>query len=280
MSQISKNTPDQSEQKTGDSRLLVRAVSIIEAVSSSAVPIGVHDISRLTDIHPTTVLRISRTLCNYGWLIKDEDGKYRIGMSLYSIGCRYNQVDDLKEVAYGAMEKLSDQVKQPVNLMIRQNSESTLIQQIHQQNIYNTLGSVGSRLPLYLTACGKVMMSELPDTVLKDMIQSFSYQPYTPNSITSPERLLEQIKEVRKKGYAIDDQEAMWGAFCVAAPIRDESGLIIAGLSITSVVSYIRFKDEYIQAVKDYAARITDNLKQFYKERGYLISKVDRSRYV
>ena len=279
MSQISNNKTDQSEQKTGDSRLLVRAVSVIEAVSSSTAPLGVHDISRLTDIHPTTVLRISRTLCNYGWLIKDEDGKYRIGMSLYSIGCRYSQADDLKEVAYGAMEKLSKQVKQPVNLMIRQNTQSILLQQIHQQNIYNTLGSVGSSLPLYLTACGKVMMSELPDIILKDMLQSFSYEPYTPNSIISPDRLLEQIKEVRKNGYAIDDQEAMWGAFCVAAPIRDESGQIIAVLSITSVVSYIRFKDEYIQAVKDYAGLITDKLKQLYKERGYLISKVDKSRY-
>ena len=279
MSQTSKNNPEQSEQKTGDSRLLVRAVSVIEAVSSSTVPLGVHDISRLTDIHPTTVLRISRTLCNYGWLIKDEDGKYRIGMSLYSIGCRYNQVDDLKEVAYGEMEKLSEHVRQPVNLMIRQNTESALIQQIHQQNIYNTLGSVGSRLPLYLTACGKVMMSELPDIILKDMVQSFSYQPYTPNSITSPELLLEQIKEVRINGYAIDNQEAMWGAFCVAAPIRDVGGQIIAGLSITSVVSYIRFQDEYIQAVKDSAGLISDKLKQFYKERGYLISKIDKSRY-
>jgi IclR family KDG regulon transcriptional repressor len=261
-----------------DSRLIVRAIMIMESVSLGQSSVGVRQIGKLTGIHPTTVFRIVRTLCKYGWLIQHSDSLYSIGMSAYTVGCQFNLISDLKEIAFYTMQKLSDSVGQPVNLMVRQDNMCLQILQTHNKNVFSSMTVVGSKMPLYISGCGKVLLSGLPDTLLELIADSFDYHQYTPNTISNRNELLRQIKLIRETGLAKDDQESIWGTCCVAVPIYDELGEIIAALSISTVIDYQKKHDEYIAALKNASKKITDDLISFRKERGY-ITTVAKTRY-
>jgi DNA-binding IclR family transcriptional regulator len=260
----------ESNDNTSDSRLIVRAIMIMEAVASGREPLGVHHIAKLIGLHPTTVFRIARTLCKYGWLIQDADSKYAIGMSAYSVGCQFNLINDLKEIAVYTMQKLSDSTKQPVNLMVRQDNMSFQVLQTHSKNVFGSMTIAGSKIPLYLTACGKILMSGLTDTLLELIADSFDYHQYTPTTIRDRYELLEQIKIVRETGVAKDNQESQWGTCCVAVPIYDESSAIVAGLSVSTVIDYHKYQDEYVAALKKSSQKITEDLIAHRKERGVL----------
>ena len=262
-----------------DSRLLVRAIMILESISLSQSPVGVHQIGKMTGIHPTTAFRIMQTLCKYGWLIQHPDSKYSIGMSAYSAVNQFNIINDLKEISFFTMQKLSDAIGQPVNLMVRQNNISLLVQQTHSKNVYHSMSTVGSKTPLYITACGKVLMSGLTDTLLELIMNSFDYHQYTPNTIRNQTELIEIIKAIRKTGYAIDDQEAMCGAFCVAVPIFDELDEIIAAISVTSVINYQKNQVEYIDELKKASQKIKEDLIKHRTEHGFFTAVVRPSRY-
>jgi IclR family KDG regulon transcriptional repressor len=275
---IKKNSLE-SNDNAPDSRLIVRAIKIIEAVSLCQTPVGVQQIGTMTGLHPTTVFRIVRTLCKYGWLVQDSDTKYNLGMSVYSVGCQFNLVNDLKEISFYYMQKLSDSTGQSVSLMIRENNMGFLIQKTYGKNAFSRVSIIGSKIPLYITACGKVLMSGVTDTLLKLIADSFDYHQYTPNSIHDRNVLLEQIKTVRETGYAMEHQESMWGVYCVAVPIYDELGQIIAALSITSLIDYLKNRDEYVTALKKTAPKITKDLIAYRTERGFISTMVQPKRY-
>jgi IclR family KDG regulon transcriptional repressor len=262
-----------------DSRLIVRAIMIMEAVALEQSPLGVRQISKLTGIHPTTAFRICRTLCKYGWLIQHEDSQYSIGMSAYSAGCQFNLHHDLKEIAYYTMQKLSDSTKQPVNLMVRQGNMCLLIQQTHNKNILSSMRIIDSKIPLFISGCGKVLLSGLTDTLLELIADSFDYHPYTPNTITNRDELIQQIKLIRETGVGKDNQESMWGTCCVAVPVYDELGAIIAALSVSTVIDFQKNQDEYVAALQEASQKITADLVAHRKERGFITAMIKPDRY-
>jgi DNA-binding IclR family transcriptional regulator len=274
-----KKTSLESNENTSDSRLIVRAIMIIESVSSSREHQGVHQLSKLTGIHPTTVFRICRTLCKYGWLIQDADSKYGIGMSVYSVGCQFNPVNDLKEVAVYSMQQLSDTTRQPVNLMVRQDNMCLLIQQTHSKNVFHNMSIIGSKMPLYISACGKILLSGISDTLLELILDSFDYHQYTPNTIGNRDEVRRQVKQTRATGLARDDQESVWGTCCIAMPVHDELGGIIAALSVSTVVDFQKNQDEYVAGLKASAQKISNDLIAHRKEHGFLTAVAQSARY-
>jgi IclR family KDG regulon transcriptional repressor len=266
-------------ENSSDSRLIVRAIMIMEKVALEQSLLGVRQIGKLTGIHPTTVFRICRTLCKYGWLIQHDDSQYSIGMSAYSVGCQFNKNNDLKEIAFYTMQELSDSTKQPVNLMVRQDNMCLLIQQTHDKNVFSSMTIVGSKMPLYISGCGKVLLSGLTDTLTELIADSFDYHQYTPNTIRNRHELLQQIKIARETGLAMDDQESIWGTCCVAVPVYDELDEIIAALSISTVIDYQKNQDEYVVELKKSSQKITGDLIAYRKERGFITAMLKLTRY-
>jgi IclR family KDG regulon transcriptional repressor len=279
MKKINLESSDNTNDNTSDSRLLVRAIKILEAVALCREPVGVRQIGKMTGIHPTTVFRITRTLCKYGWLIQDEDTQYSIGMSAFTVGCQFNLINDLKEISFYTMQKLSDATKQPVNFMVRQDNMCLQIQHTHSKNVFRAMTSIGSKMPLYITGCGKVLLSGVTDTMLGLIVDSYDYHQYTPNTIRDRYELLRQIKIGRENGYAVDDQESMWGTCCVAVPVFDEAGAVVAALSVACVVDYQKYQDDYVAELKKSSRKITEDLIAHRKERGFISAMLPPTRY-
>lgn len=255
-----------AEQKDNALKLLERASVVLEDIASSNEPKGIREISASTKLPVATVYRIANKLCHVGWLTQENDTKYRIGLKAYLVGKEYNQIEDLRKIASYTMQKTSNVLQQPVNLMIRDGKEAFLIEQTSCKLVYNTLSPIGSRRPLYLTACGKVIMSDMLPTEIEMMLDAFDYHPYTPYSPTDKETIRKQLEQIRKNGWALDNQEAMLGAFCVATGIR-RKGRIIAGLSVTSVIAHENNLELYVEHIKKAASEIEKNLEKYWGDQ-------------
>lgn len=257
-----------------NSRLLVRSLEILECISCHEAPIGIREISVKTDLPVATVHRITHTLCHYGWLYQDRDSKFTIGLRTYIIGVKYNLIDDLRRIASYIMQKTSNELQQPVNLMIRDGNETVLIEQTSSENVYHTLSPVGSRRPLYLTACGKMIISDLLPTEKELLLDSFQYHAYTPYSPLDKATVYNQLERIKAKGWALDNQETMLGAFCVGTGIRME-GRIIAGLSVTSVIAHEHRIFDYADRIKKAAVEIEMHFSSYCQEK----TKLDFVKY-
>ena len=116
-------------------------------------------------------------------------------------------------------------------------------------NMLKTMQRIGKRAPLHSTGVGKALLIDYSNHEIEHMIKK-GLTPLTPHTITTKEDLIAELEKIRKKGYAIDDEECEIGARCVAAPIWDYTGRVVAGISVSGPVSRMNIeKIEYVQTI-------------------------------
>jgi len=96
---------------------------------------------------------------------------------------------------------------------------------------------VGHQAQLHATALGKVILAYLPDDKLQEILRGARFPKLTENTITDPEKLRQRLSVIRQNGFAVDDQEAVEGAKCIAAPVRDHTGQVVAAISISTLAT-------------------------------------------
>ena len=132
---------------------------------------------------------------------------------------------------------------------------------------------LGSRIPLHCTAVGKVLLAYMPETDAEIIIQNVSSEQRTGNTITDPAELKQHLKMIRARGYAIDDEENEEGVRCVAAPIRNEIGQVIAAMSVSGPSTRIT-----IEKIDDsLKSRVTETAMRISRKLGFsLVTKPER----
>lgn len=255
--------------KTSDSykiMVIEKMVKVIDALGAEQSPMGVNELSRKVSLNGTTTFRILRTLMDYGWIYQDSEGKYTLG---YKLSLGYDMEKFylvLKDVAYCVMRRLTDEVNEAVNLVIRQNENGIVLQQSRTTRIIDYVTALGSIIPLYATSCGKILLSELPEPLLNSLCRIMDFKPYTERTITSPAELLHDLQLIRERGYAKDKGESLLNANCISVAVRAPSNEIIAALSFTGMLSELSLEKEqrYFELLKEASKEITDNMFQIY----------------
>jgi IclR family KDG regulon transcriptional repressor len=211
-----------------------RALSILNCLAESEEMLGVTEMSRLLGLHKSTVSRLASTLAQNGYVRQDpETGKYQLGMRLIGLGTRVLEQIDLRGVARPYLEQLMEITEETVHLGILDGNQVVYVDKIESTQVLTMKSRVGSKVPVHCTALGKVLLASLSREELKKIISSCSFDRYTPNTMTNVGEFEKQIAWVREQGYAIDDEEHELGIRCVAAPIMDHSGSVIASLSVS-----------------------------------------------
>lgn len=220
-------------------RAVERALQILESFNDENPERGLSEIAQLVELHKATTFRIVTTLVNFGFLERTPDGqKYRLGMRLASLGCNVISRMDLRQEALPYMHRLVDQWGETCDLSIYENGEVFYVEVIQGNHALTVAAAVGRRLPVHCTASGKVFLANLPVFELNALLKN-PLPSYTEKTITSPERLLQQLEEVRRLGYGMDEEELEAGVRAVSAPIRNQAGKVIAAMSIPGPVSRI-----------------------------------------
>ncbi len=230
--------------------------------------LGVTEIAQELGMYKSTVHRILTTMENRGFLQKNpKNNKYWIGLKIFSLGMYYSKNIKFRDIARPFAQKLADKYMETVHIAVidfdkEEGPEVVVVDKIQKAQFLSMTPPIGSSSPAHCSAMGKVLLSYSKPSILKEIIKR-PLKKYTDNTITSVERLLEELSIVRKCGYAIDDEELEIGLTCVAAPIFDFDNEVVASISLSGPTPRLkpRIEKEIIEDVKSTAMEISRKLR-------------------
>ena len=234
-----------SEQEIASSiKSTVKTLRVLRLYSMEKTVWSVQEMARELGYHKSSIQRIVTTLEAEGFLSRVSEGKalYRLGPVILFLGNLAEVSTDLRSIAQPVMNKLVEAVQETAYLCVLDGYQSLYVEKVECSQSVRIVHGIGKRNPLYCTGVGKILLSGMEDEEIERMIAERGLVGYTPTTITDRERLLEEIRKVRSTGIAEDLEELDRGVRCVAAPIINREGKIVASLSISGPVQ--RFTPE------------------------------------
>lgn len=246
-------------------QVIERMVSLLDALARHPDPISLKELSIATGLHPSTAHRILNDLVLKRFVDRAEAGSYRLGMRLLELGNIVKSRLDVREAALDFMRALHRRTNQTVNLSVRQGDEIVYIDRSYSERSgMQVVRAIGGRAPLHLTSTGKLFLSADDSKIVRAYATRTGLAGHNRNSITDLTKLERELSLVRSRGYARDNEELELGVRCMAAGIHDDSGKLIAGLSISAPAD--RLQDEWIDDLVATAHRISEVLG--YSQQG------------
>ncbi len=243
-----------------------RALFILETLAEAGIPITITEIAHKTSLTLGTTHRLLYTMTQRGFVEQNtENSKYRLGIKAFQVGSAAAYFKDLRSVARPVMEDLQQKYNETVNLATLDSTEVVYVDQVESTNmvLVRMFARTGNRGPAYCTGSGKVLLSSLPQDKLKDLVYNMELKKFSNETITEPELLMKELNQVKRDGYALDLGERDEGVRCVAAPINNFEGKVVAALSISGPSIRITtpfIKNELVDAIKNAAKTISIQL--------------------
>lgn len=213
---------------------LARALRLLGEFSPSEqrLPLGV--LSARTGLARPTAFRLLSTMEEAGFVVK-EGSDYRLGFKCFVLGNVAAEGLDLRRVAHPHLEALRDATGETTQIAILDNWLVVYLDRVSSlQPVAYMTSRVGSIVQAHCTSLGKVLLAFRPEDDVAAWAATETFRAYTPNTITSVDRLLEELRATRERGYALDEQERQVGVRCIGAPIRDHEGEVVAAISIAA----------------------------------------------
>jgi IclR family KDG regulon transcriptional repressor len=163
----------------------------------------------------------------------DQQGRYRLGIRIWQAGQACMQVFDIATAARPHLQAVRDELRETVQLAVLDGIENVYLAKEDSDQRLVLQSRVGVRLPAYATGLGKVLLSGLSDDEVLARLSATDIQTFTPNTITKPSKLLAQLRKIRQQGYGMDYGEHTQGVICVAVPVKDAVGEVIAAISVS-----------------------------------------------
>ena len=215
-------------------KVLEKALAVLELFGEQGTELTVTEIGERLGIHKTTAFRIVTVLDEANYLEKaDGSMKYRLGFKLLHLGSLVEGGTELKRRARPILEKLKQECDETVHLVVLNKGEALYLDKIEGLKTVRVVSRVGMTLPAHCSGVGKVLLAHLPDDRVESIVRAKGLKRFTPNTITERDALRAELRRIRERGYALDNEEIEIGLKCVAAPISDGSGTVIGALSIS-----------------------------------------------
>jgi DNA-binding IclR family transcriptional regulator len=238
------------------------ALRLLKAFSEAEVEIGISDLAKRLGVAKSTVHRLAVTLVSEGMLEQNPDtGKYRLGIALFRLGALVRHRMDVSIEARQLLRALREKANETVHLAVLEGPEIMYIYNLESTQAIRMRSDIGVRKPAYCTAEGQAMLAfQSADAI--DRVIGAGLPPRTAQTITDPAALRKALEAVRQRGCAIEDEESEIGMRCIAAPIRDDSGDVVAAIGLAGPVSRLSKKAiaAFIPHVIDTAAAISARL--------------------
>ena len=242
---------------------ILRASAILKSFAGEQTHLRISELARRLGLDRSTTYRILLSLEKCGLVEKDEKtGEYALGLAAFELGNAYLRRMDFIQLSKPVMAELAQKVQETVHLAVLSDTEIFYVDKAESPRALGVMSKIGQRGPLHCTALGKVLLAYHPEEEQMKIIRKIKLLPYTPKTITSRQRLLEELKVVRKQGYALDHREIEEDVECIGAPIRDHRGNVIAALSISGPQKKINTTGEkqFVSSVVEATALISSKL--------------------
>ena len=248
-------------------KLLKKTFKIIEEFEENeGKPLSITELSKRLTLPKSTVFHIVHTLHNFRWLERlDNSKKYVLGLRLFELGNLVQSNSRLRQIAISHLEKLRKETNETVYLVVYDQKEIVYLECLESQLRLRARPVYGIRVPLHCTSLGKAIMAFLPDQEVQNIIREKELIGFTDKTIIDTDTLEKELREIRKRGYAIDWGEHEEGVRCIGAPIYNHLGKVFAAVSISG--PDFRFTKEKI---KDFAPLVIRTAQEISYKVGYV----------
>lgn len=231
----------------GKNQSVEKVFRILEAMAEYREPVQLRRLAELTGCPPSTAIRFLRTLMKLGYVRQDpESQKYFLTFRLCRMAGQIRDASPLNRIARPVMEALARRCGESVCLAVERENRAVYVEVVDgPDHLIRSLQRIGSSSPLHCTGVGKLLLLNRSQEELNLFFREEPLTRFTKNTLTKPESVLRALEQAREKGCTFDNEECEIGARCVAFPVRDFTGKIVAGLSVTGTVFHI--SDEFVE---------------------------------
>jgi IclR family KDG regulon transcriptional repressor len=240
-------------------QVIERMMRLLDALAAHTDPVSLKELSLGTKLHPSTAHRILNDMVTCRLVDRSDPGTYRLGMRLLELGNLVKARLSVREAAMPPMRELHHQTGQTVNLSVRQGDEIVYIERAYSERSgMQVVRAIGGRAPLHLTSVGKLFLAADEASRVRAYATRTGLSGHTQNSITDLAKLERELSFVRSQACARDNEELELGVRCIAAAIYDDSGRLVAGLSLSAPAD--RMQDSWLNQLSFTALEISRSL--------------------
>ena len=226
---------DASRSATGIYRVQVldRAVAILQLLADTSHELGAAEIAERLALHKSTIHRLLMVLEHHGFIRKNADtGKCALGLKLFELGSRAAKGLSLREHAQPFLARLVRETGETAHIGVLDEGDMMSVASVEGPRTLRMPSTVGRRTPAHCSAVGKAVLAFLPQSTLDELIARRPLIALTAKTLATTGALAAELRRIRVRGYAIDDEEIEKGLRCVAAPVRDFTGQVVGALSV------------------------------------------------
>ena len=240
-------------------RVLGRAFDILEALSAASIPMTLSEIASVTGLSKSTAHRILGALHDRSYVYKNDSGSYTIGYKLVEIAGTH--IDNLELIAEAGpfLSKITRELDLTAHLGILDGTDVVYLEKLDGHPNSQLYTQIGHRSPGFCSSIGKCIMAGMSRKELDAVLDMCDFTQYTRNTITDRRAYIEHLKQVRRQGWAIDDEEYEEGHRCIGAAVYDYRGQPIAAISASGSVNVLtddRLSDT-VDKVKLWASQLS-----------------------
>ena len=240
----------------GGIQVIERMMTLLDSLSRHHDPVSLKQLALETGLHPSTAHRILGAMTAAGFVERPESGTYRLGIRLLELGNVVKSRINIREAAMPPMQQLHLQLGESVNLGVRQGDDIVYVERTSSgRSSVRVVHLVGARAPLHVTAVGKLYLAKESSQNLRAYAARTGLPGFTPTSLTTLGALEKELDRVRRHGIAFDNEEIEQGLRCIAAPIHDDDGELVAGISVSAPAD--RHNPDWADAIKAAASSIS-----------------------
>lgn len=225
--------------------MLNKGFELLELMTRYPDGISMLDLMQISDLSKSTVYRILGSLQYMGYITKNETtSRYSLTKKLLSMGLRALGEENLVELSLPIMQALRDEIKESVMLGVLINNKVVLLEQVIGSHNFTFLLRSGLKFNLHSSAPGKIFLAYSKEGFIRNnLLKSVNYEVFNERTISSQEQMLEEISKINEQGYALDVEEEMDGIHCVATPIFNQFGMVVATLWTSGPSGRLKISD-------------------------------------
>lgn len=214
--------------------IVAKALTVLESLRGADQGLSLKEVSKTSKLPKTTAFRILFTLEQQGYVEKvSGNGCYRLSTKIMEFGVEKADHRRLKELARPVMQRLLTEFQETVNLGVIEQEEVLYIDVLESPHTFRLAAKVGARGSLHATSLGKAITAFQPEEAALAAVRGAGMAKFTDHTIVRLPDLQEELRLIRRRGYAVDEQESLDGVRCVAAPILDRDGQAVAAISVS-----------------------------------------------
>lgn len=245
--------PSKAGQSTGGVQSLTRALRILDALADNDDGLTLTDLSRRVGLPPSSAHRLLTTLQRQRFVcFESASMTWRVGVQAFIVGNAFARSRDVVSLSISSMRRLMEKTGETVNLYVLNGMEAICMAQIQSPQMIRAISRPGGGVKMHRSAAGKALLAHMAAYDVAEIVVKHGLPRATQNTIVTAERLYAELATVRKRGFAVDDEEFALGLRCIAAAIFDEHGLPQAAVSLAGPSA--RITDQRLPELGDIVA--------------------------